>query len=423
MLHQHFPYGKGSVSLDIPTDRYLGTLTSQVDSYQPELPPGELVRQALANPIASPPLRELAKGKAKVVILASDHTRPVPSQLLIPPMLAEIRAGNPEAQITLLIATGCHRGTTPEELSAKFGSDLVHREHIVIHDCDNSPLTDLGQLPSGAPLRLNSLAVEADLLLAEGFIEPHFFAGFSGGRKSLMPGVAARETVLYNHNAEFIAHPLARTGILEGNHIHTDALYAARQAKLAFICNVVINSRKEIIHAVAGDMAAAHAEGCAFLSALCQVQAIPADIVVVSNGGYPLDQNMYQAVKGMTAAEATVKPGGVVIMVAQSEDGVGGDEFYQTFSREPEAAKIAATILATPKEQTREDQWQSQIFARVLQKCSVIYCSDLPDNIVEAMHMTPAPSLEAALQLAEERLNNPHATIVTIPDGIGVIVK
>jgi nickel-dependent lactate racemase len=159
-------------------------------------------------------------------------------------------------------------------------------------------------------LKQYKIAAEADLLAAEGFIEPHFFAGFSGGRKSGLPGIASRKTVVYNHNAEFIAHPAARTGILDGNPIHGDMIYAARKARLAFICNVVINSRKEIIYAVAGDCDYAHRTGVEFLSGKCGVKAAASDIVMVTNGGYPLDQNIYQTVKGMTAAEPIVKPGG-----------------------------------------------------------------------------------------------------------------
>lgn len=216
--------------------------------------PAELVARSLSDPIGSPKLSELSKGKKHIVVICSDHTRPVPSKVIIPPMLEEIRKGNPEAEITLLVSTGCHRPTTREELEFKFGKDIVRSERIVIHDCDKSPMVYLGKLPSGGDLIVNSLVAQADLVCSEGFIEPHFFAGFSGGRKSVLPGVASRTTVMANHCSEFIADVHSRTGILEGNPIHRDMVWAARQARLAFICNVVINADKEVIYAVAGNL-------------------------------------------------------------------------------------------------------------------------------------------------------------------------
>ena len=207
------------------------------------------------------------------MIIASDHTRPVPSKIIIPPLLEEIRSVNPSADITFLIAAGCHRDTKREELVDKFGEDIVNNETIVVHDCtDRENLVSLGILPSGGELYINRLAYEADLLISEGFIEPHFFAGFSGGRKSVLPGVAARESVLANHCSEFIAHPNARTGILKDNPIHEDMLWAAKRAKLAYIVNVVINEKKEAIYAVAGDVEKAHLAGCEFLYGLCRAK-------------------------------------------------------------------------------------------------------------------------------------------------------
>lgn len=417
-----FPYGKETLSIDIPQERLSAVLTSEMHHYKPELSQEELVREALEHPIGTPKLSVMAEGKKKVVIIASDHTRPVPSKIIMPQMLAEIRKGNPDADITILISTGCHRETTKEELVNKFGPDIVAQEKIVIHDCDDPTQVSLGKLPSGGELIVDRLAVEADLLVAEGFIEPHFFAGFSGGRKSVLPGIASRKTVIYNHNAEFIASDRARTGIVDGNPIHIDMLYAARAAHLAFICNVVINSDKEVIYAVSGDVDQAHIAGREFLSSKCKVDAVMSDIVISTNGGYPLDQNIYQAVKGMTAAEATVKEGGVIIMLAKSNDGHGGAEFYKTFKEEKDLNRMMATFLATPKDQTRIDQWQSQIFARLLMRATVIYISDAPDEMVSDLHMVPAHSLEEAMKKAEEIVGNPNASVCAIPDGVSVIV-
>lgn len=421
-----FPYGKEELTLELPSGRLQAVLTpDHTDGGEGDhslAAQQALVRAALASPIGSAPLHELARGKKNIVIIASDHTRPVPSRAILPPMLEEIRLGSPDADITLLIATGCHRGTTEAELLAKLGEEIMRQVRVVVHDCDDTDmLVDMGTLPSGGKLTINRLAAEADLLVSEGFIEPHFFAGFSGGRKSVLPGIAARESVMANHCAEFIDHPRARTGILEDNPIHRDMVWAGRRAKLAFIVNVVINENKEAIYAAAGDMEAAHAAGCRFLLDRCRVPAAPADIVITSNGGYPLDQNIYQAVKGMTAAEACVNAEGVIIMIASSTDGHGGEGFFRQISENAPDA-LMRTILSRDRGETIPDQWQVQIYLRVLQRARVIYVSEAPDDMVRALHMTPAHSLEEALALADGMLGRPDSPITAIPDGVAVMV-
>ena len=417
------PYGKGTLPLTLEKSRIKAVLYSGIEGYQPPVTAEELVRQALENPIGSESLEELSRGKQRVTIIASDHTRPVPSKLLMPPMLAAIRRGSPQAEITILIATGCHRDTTREELIAKFGEEIVQTENIVVHNCDDEEnLCLLGTLPSGGQCRVSRYAAQADLLVSEGFIEPHFFAGYSGGRKAVLPGVAARETVLANHCSEFIAHPAARAGSLRENPIHRDMLWAAEKAGLKFILNVVLGGNKQTIHAVAGDPVQAHMAGCAFLESLCGVPETPADIVITTNGGYPLDQNIYQAVKGMTAAEATVKPGGVIIMLAKSGDGHGGDAFCRELMASADMDALMAGILNRGRGETLPDQWQAQIMIRVLQKARLIYISDAPDELVRSLHMTPAHSLEQAMALAEEMLDRKDASVTVIPDGVSVIV-
>jgi nickel-dependent lactate racemase len=200
-------------------------------------------------------------------------------------------------------------------------------------------------------------------------------------------------------------------------------LYASRKARLDFICNVVINSAKEAIYAVAGDVDLAHRVGREFLVEQCAVDAIPADIAISTNGGYPLDQNVYQSVKGMTAAEATVKKGGVIIMISNSNDGHGGDSFFNTFKNEKDLVRMNKTFVATPKEKTIADQWESQILARVLRQARVIYISSMDDAIIKEFQMIPCHSLPEALKKAEELVGNPKATVTAIPDGIAVIVK
>ncbi|MCL2547778.1 MAG: nickel-dependent lactate racemase [Symbiobacteriaceae bacterium] len=422
MITKILPYGRSHVSFEIPAERFRG-------EYAPDLPHDvplnrqvDILHSAMNHPVGTLPLRELAGGKDNIVLISSDHTRPVPSRIMTPLLLKEIRVGNPEAQITILIATGCHRKSTRDELVAKFGNEIVNNEHIHVHDCDLDPMSDLGLLPSGGRLLLNTIALQADLLIAEGFIEPHFFAGFSGGRKSVMPGIAARETVLYNHNADFIRHPEARAGSLAGNPLDLDMTCGAQRAGLTFICNVIINSAKEIVHAVAGDPQAAHQLGCDYLMEKSKISPAFSDIVIVSNGGYPLDQNIYQAVKGMSAAATVVKKGGVIIMVAESEDGCGAPEFYQTLREERDPRQLSQKIEATPRERTRVDQWQSQVFAKVLSHCHVVYLSGLPPELVEELHMIPAATPREALEAADRLLNHNQGTIVTIPDGISVIV-
>jgi nickel-dependent lactate racemase len=418
------PYGKGVATVEIEDGHLAGVLRSGIHEYRPAKGAVELVRESIENPIGSPRLRDLASGRRRITVIASDHTRPVPSRVIMPLLLAEIRSGNPDAEITILVATGLHRSTTIEELRAKFGDEIVSRERIVIHDCDDSAnLVSLGRLPSGGDLVVNRLAAEADLLVAEGFIEPHFFAGFSGGRKSVLPGVASRATVMYNHNAAFVASPKARTGVLDGNPIHADMLFAARAAKLAFVVNVVIDAAHNPIFSVAGDCEAAHRAGREFLASKCQVDAVPADIAISTNGGYPLDQNIYQAVKGMTAAEATVRPGGVIVMFAQAADGHGGESFHRTFRDEPDLKKMTETFLSRRPEETVIDQWESQVLARVLQKARVVFVSDCDDGIVKDFHMIPAHSPAEALDVARRLVGRPDYAVTVIPDGISVIVR
>ena len=270
------PYGKSHLDVAFP---YNGLLTSRVDELKSDRTGRELVEEAMASPIGTPGLAALAAGKKRCTIIISDHTRPVPSRDILPPMLAQLRQGNPEIRVTLLVATGFHRLTTTAELEAKLGKEIAGSEKIVVHDAfDPESNVQIGVLPSGAPLVIDRTAVDTYLLIAEGFIEPHFFAGFSGGRKSILPGVCDKTTVLGNHCGAFIASPYARTGILEGNPLHRDMVAAAEMAKLAYIVNVVIDEEKKTVAAFAGDFRKAHEAGVAFLRQYCEVQAVPGDL-------------------------------------------------------------------------------------------------------------------------------------------------
>jgi len=416
------PYGKGYKELTVEEGHLKAVLLSKAHAYKPDMGEAEMVRAALNKPTNSPPLAELARGKKRIVIISSDHTRPVPSHIIMPVMLEELRKASPEAHITILVSTGFHRATTQEELRAKYGDEIVDTVHIHVHNSFEDEMVDLGLLPSGGKLIINKVAIEADLLIGEGFIEPHFFAGFSGGRKSVLPGIVSFKTVLANHCAEFIASPYARTGVLENNPLHRDMLHAAQVANMAFIINVVIDSDKKIIKAFAGHREDAHYEGCAFVRELAGVSRAEADIAVTTNGGYPLDQNIYQAVKGMTAAEATVKEGGVIIIAAECSDGHGGQVFFETFDQASGPKEVMDGIIHKTRDETVADQWESQILARILLRHPVIMVTGAPREMVEAMHMRYADSLEEAMDIAKSLVNKPDYQVTVIPDGVSVIV-
>jgi len=423
MVRIKLPYGRRSIIVDIPEDRLNGVLISLAHKYTTLKSEKDILKRALSKPIDTPRLKELVQGKEKIVVISSDHTRPVPSHVTMPLILGEIREMNPKVDIHILVATGFHRASTETELRDKYGNEIVDNEKIVIHDSrDEGSMVKVGILPSGGDLILNKLAVEADLLIAEGLIEPHFFAGFSGGSKSILPGIASHTTVLANHCSEFIAHKRARAGILKGNPIHKDMLYAAQKANLAFILNVVINANKKVINAFAGHSEKAHFKGCKFISEHVRVKAEPADIVITTNGGYPLDQNIYQSVKSMTAAEATCKEGGIIIVVSECIDGHGGDSFYSTFTDADSVQEITDDIMLRNRNETLPDQWESQILARILLRYKVIMVTDAPKEIVENMHMKWAASVVEAIEMADEILGGLNK-ITIIPDGVSVIVQ
>ncbi len=419
-----FFYDTTRIPLEVPDDTPV--LESRTGELKSNRNGREIVREAMDNPIESEPLYKLAEGKKNCVIIISDHTRPVPSRDILPEMIADLRKGNPDIDISLLVATGFHRPTSTEELRAKLGDDLYEefKDKIIVHDAHNPECnTKIGILPSGPDCIIDKNAVDADLVIAEGFIEPHFFAGFSGGRKSILPGVADAVTVMGNHCSKFIDDPKARTGILDGNPIHKDMLAAARMAKLAYIVNVVIDEDKKTVAAFAGDFEKAHRNGCDFLEEFVTVPAQPADIVITTNGGYPLDQNAYQSPKGMTAGEATVKDGGVIIMLGSCKDGTGGDFFYHIIADEPDIETAYQKFLDTRQEDTRPDQWCSQILARIVRKHPVIFVADPSQKeMIEGLKMEYAPTLDAAMKHARE-IKGEEASITCIPNGISVVVK
>lgn len=414
------PYGHRPLAVEPKDDNY-EVLTSNISGLKPSLSGPELVAQALAHPIGAPALRELAQDKRTAVVIISDHTRPVPSRDILPGMLAELRAGNPQIDITLLVATGCHRHTEPQELRAKLGDEIYENTKIIVHDCDKNN-EKIGVLPSGADLIIDRVALECDLLVAEGFIEPHFFAGFSGGRKSVLPGICDRVTVLGNHCSAFIADPRACSGVLDGNPIHRDMVAAARMAKLAFIVNVVLDADHNTVAAFAGDAIEAHRAGCDELMRYCGVRPERrGDIVITSNGGAPLDQNLYQAVKGIVTGEGVAAEDGTIIICSECADGMGGEAFYAALRDCESARALLDHVLAVPQNQTPADQWQYQLLARVLVKHRVIMITR-PElaGLVRELKMEFAPDMDTALSMAYAG-KGPDAHLVIVPDGIAVV--
>ena len=421
------PFGTSTLPLTLPDDR-VGAVLAPAASLSLSVSAAEersRVESALAGPVGSPRLRELVRGKRRIAVITSDHTRPVPSRVTLPALFDEIFAGAPKAQITVVVATGCHRAMTEAEMRERFGGESLARAAFLMHDAaDEEALADIGRLPSGGVCRVNRALLDAELLAAEGFIEPHFFAGFSGGRKAVLPGCAAYQTVLANHCAEFIADPRARAGSLDGNPIHADMLWAARAARLAFILNVVLDPDKRVIAAFAGDADMAHRAGCDWLGQRVCRQAVPADLVVTSNGGYPMDQNLYQAVKGLSAASATRRPGGVIIAAAACADGMGGEAFGRAFDGGRAPEEVMREILARPRDATRPDQWQIQILCRTLLAGRVIMVTGpgAPPEMVRRLGMEWAADMDEAMALGEKLLGRPRAMVTVVPDGVGVIV-
>lgn len=424
MVEINLPYDKKMITARIPDKNFIGLLESKAEHFSNPYTEKETVEKSLDNPIGSLPLEELAKGKKDIVLISSDHTRPVPSHIITPIILRRIRSVNKTARIRILVATGFHRPSTREELISKYGKEIVENEEIVMHiSTDDSSMVKIGQLPSGGDCIINRIAAEADLLLAEGFIESHFFAGFSGGRKSVLPGIASYKTIMANHSGEFIDSSNSRTGNLTDNPIHNDMVYAAAKANLAFIVNVVLDGDKKIIGSFAGDMVEAHKVGCNFVKEIARVKKIPCDIAVSTNGGFPLDQNIYQAVKGMTAAEATNKDGGVIIMVAGCRDGHGGEGFYENIANIKNPNEFLEAAIHTPRLETVPDQWTSQILARILVHHHIIFVSDLVDpELITSMHMEIAKTFDEALERAFER-EGLNAKVTVIRDGLSVIVE
>ena len=415
------PYYTSTLNLHVDEENLKAVLTAKMHGFHAEKTQEQLVLDALEHPVGSPRLRELAKDKQKIVIVTSDHTRAVPSKITLPLLLQEIRSGNPQADITILIATGLHRPTTEDEQRRMFGDDIVDHEKIAINNAfDPEQFVELCTLPSGAVFQVNKLAAQCDLLVTEGFVEPHFFAGFSGGRKSILPGVCSERTVNENHSYKAVSHPRSNSGMLKDNPIHADMLCAAKAVNVQFIFNVALDGEKKIVAAWAGDLEKAHEAGVAFIRQWSQCPVVTGDIIVTSNGGYPLDQNLYQSPKAMATAEACAGEDGVIIMCCSCCDGMGGAHFGEILQRgTPD--EIDRYLSEIPPQKTIPEQWCAQVCVRVLRKHQVILVTTFLDHDeVRWANMLPASTPDEALEIAY-RLKGEHASVVVIPDGVSVL--
>lgn len=415
------PYYTSTLALHVEEENLKAVLTAKMHGFHAEKSQEQLVLDALEHPVDSPRLRELARDKQKIVIVTSDHTRAVPSKITLPLLLKEIRSGNPDADITILIATGLHRPTTEEEQRRMFGDEIVDHEKIAINNAfAPEQFVELCTLPSGAVFQVNRLAAECDLLVTEGFVEPHFFAGFSGGRKSILPGICSERTVNENHSYKAVSHPRSNSGMLKDNPIHADMLCAAKAVNVQFIFNVALDGEKKIVAAWAGDLEKAHEAGVAFIRQWSQCPVVTGDIVVTSNGGYPLDQNLYQSPKAMATAEACAGEDGVIIMCCSCCDGMGGAHFGQLIQRgTPD--EIDRYLSSIPPEKTIPEQWCTQVCVRVLRKHPVILVTTfLSHDEVRKANMIPASTPDEALEIAY-RLKGEQASVVVIPDGVSVL--
>ena len=415
------PYYTSTLDLHVEEENLKAVLTAKMHGSHAEKSQEQLVLDALEHPVGSPRLRTLAEGKRNIVIVTSDHTRAVPSKITLPLLLKEIRSGNPDADITILIATGLHRPTTEEEQRRMFGDAIVDHEKIAINNAfAPEQFVELCVLPSGAVFQVNRLAAECDLLVTEGFVEPHFFAGFSGGRKSILPGICSERTVNENHSYKAVSHPRSNSGMLKDNPIHADMLCAAKAVNVQFIFNVALDGEKKIVAAWAGDLEKAHEAGVAFIRQWSQCPVVTGDIVVTSNGGYPLDQNLYQSPKAMATAEACAGEDGVIIMCCSCCDGMGGAHFGQLIQRgTPD--EIDRYLSSIPPEKTIPEQWCTQVCVRVLRKHPVILVTTfLNHDEVRKANMIPASTPDEALEIAY-RLKGKQASVVVIPDGVSVL--
>lgn len=421
-MRVHLEYGRRGLEVELPDGPLVKCLGYR--PLEPVADPAQAVAARLARPTGTPPLAELARGRRSACVVISDVTRPVPNRLLLPPILQTLEAaGIPRQQILILVATGLHRPNLGEELVEMVGPEIAQQYRIENHHGqDESEHVYLGQTPRDVPVWIDRRYVEADLKITTGLIEPHFMAGFSGGRKLICPGIAGLKTIHAWHSPRFLEHPNACNGRLEGNPVHEENTWIARCAGCDFVVNTVIDAQRRLLAVVAGDMEAAFHEGVAFVRQLV-IDTIPepVDVVVTTSAGYPLDTTFYQSVKGMVSALGIVKPGGTIVIAASLSEGIGSPEFRRLFEENCSLEQFMERI--TTSDYFVMDQWQLEELAKVRRQASVTMVSDgLPPETLARLFVDSAPTVEAAVAAALAK-HGPQATLAVIPKGPYVIAE
>ncbi|PYS55619.1 MAG: nickel-dependent lactate racemase [Acidobacteria bacterium] len=407
-------YGTDGLPVELPGDR---TTVIEPALVPPVPDPTASLVQALRSPIGKPPLREVIRSGQTVGISVCDITRAQPRQVMIEALLSEMPGVRME-DVTIFIATGTHRRNSDEEIERMLGREIARRCRIVCHNArDNVSLIEVGSTSTGVRVLLNREWVNSDFKITTGFVEPHFFAGFSGGPKMVAPGLAGLETVMTLHNATRIGHPNATWGVTEGNPIHDDVREIARMTGVDFALDVTLNRDQRITAAFAGDLLQEHAAACALAkkNAMRPVKE-PFDVVVTTNSGYPLDQNLYQAVKGMSAAAKIVKRGGTIICASECRDGIPNHGAYGEILASRSSPRELLQMIMDPG-YSRPDQWQVQIQAQIQLKAKVLLKADcLSETQIRQAHFEPVNDLRAA---AVEALRSAgaNATLCVLPQG------
>lgn len=413
-------YGRTGLEIHVPDANLEGVLTLQPAA--PLADPTAAVCAALQNPVNRPSLMEMARGKRTACVVISDITRPVPNPILLPPLLAMLEdAGVPREGITLLNATGTHRPNTPEEFVQMVGPEVAANYRIVNHVAtDLETHRYLGDTERGVPIWVDSRFLDAELKLSCALIEPHFMAGYSGGRKNICPGICAMETVKIWHGPRFIGHERSDSGSVHGNPVHEDSLSVARKAGLDMICDVTLDEQRRITGVFAGEVEAAWLQGVAFAEKVVQARVPrPVDVVVTSTAGYPLDLTFYQVVKGMVGALPILKDGGTIVIAARCEEGIGGETFTRTLLENDDleafVAKTYEPGFFVP------DQWEVHELLKAVRKAEVLmYTEGIPAETLAQCFVTPVPSVEEGIRRALDK-HGPNARIAVIPKGPYVI--
>lgn len=414
MIQQiHVAYGRGHVPLQADSDMAEWQVIRPQFEAALEDPKQGFV-DAVCNPIGSKPLKELVKPSDRVVIATSDGTRPVPNKQLIPWLLDELPVL--EDQVTVLVGTGTHRPNTDEELLDMFGEVVMKRVKIVNHDAfDELGNEQVGKTESGTPVVLNKIYLQADFKIAVGFIEPHFFAGFSGGPKAVAPGVASIDTIFRLHRAELIGDPNSTWGVLDENPLHTEIREAVALSPPDFMVNVTLNAEKKISNYYVGDYRDAHVKGCADVKASAMVAVKqPFPVVVTSNSGFPLDQNLYQTVKGLSAAARIVNEGGKIFVASECSDGVPNHGNFASLMLEGQTPDDV--IRSVYAQEPVLDQWQAQVLSNVLKRADVNVFTAMNAGDVRNCKMSVVDDLDDAVQ-AEVKALGGDARVAVLPDG------